>query len=429
MQESSERNPATLVNRENGRLGEFELWPYLRFDEKSESRRLLALCPGGANSGEMTLAALPAQKPSDVMHRRTKTAFTRFLKTQVFVAGLSVILVALLTLALSAAAMFVNVEHVTTIYIIPVMFAAIRGGIVAAVAAALASIGASAFFFYPPIYDFRVYSSVHIVDLILFLIVAVVTGHLAASVRLAKMREQADLLREAMIGSLSHDLRSPLSAIVGSASVLAQAPEITGQPRLASLVSGLQQESERLNGSIQNLLDATRISNEGIRPHPEWVDPSDIVNAAVKRKSRVLARHCVTVTVPDHLPLLHIDPVLIENALGHLIENAAEYSEPSSSIEITVEKIGDKIRFAVQDQGIGISAHERTRMWERFYRGSRHAAVAGSGLGLWITRALVVASGGDVDAHSEGVGRGATFWLNLPTISDPEKDGRETADD
>ena len=129
---------------------------------------------------------------------------------------------------------FADVETVTIIYLIAVLYAATHGGIFPAIVTALAAIGAAAFFFYAPIYDFRVYSPIHLVDLVLFIIVAVVTGKLATDARKAKMREEADALREALIGSVSHELRSPLSSIIGSASILARSPEITSRSENAT---------------------------------------------------------------------------------------------------------------------------------------------------------------------------------------------------
>jgi K+-sensing histidine kinase KdpD len=329
--------------------------------------------------------------------------------------GISLMLVALLTAGLAAASWFVDVEHVTIIYLIPVLVAAIRGGVIPAVLSALAGIGASAFFFYPPIYDFRVHNPVHIIDLILFVFVAVVTGKLAADVRQAKMRAQADALREALIGSVSHELRTPLSSIMGSASVLAQSPQIAKDERLSPLVRVLREETERLNDHIQNLLDATRISNEGIRPHPQWVDPCDIVNAAIEHKRRLLDGHELKVAVADDLPLVQVDASLIEKALGQLIENALKYSAPGSPIEIMAEHGDHAVRLAVRDHGAGLTADELERVWERFYRSPRHRdRIAGSGLGLWIARALVTACGGHVQASSAGVGRGALLSIHLP---------------
>jgi K+-sensing histidine kinase KdpD len=329
--------------------------------------------------------------------------------------GVPLALVVALTALLAAASMFAHVEHVTSIYLIPVLAAAIRGGVAPAVVCALASAAAAAFFFYPPIYDFRVENTVQVVDLALFILVSAFTGHLAARVRRARMREQADMLREALIDSVSHELRTPLSTIVGAASVLAQSPEIAPNARLSPLVQGLREEADRLNEHIQNLLDASRISSEGIRPQPEWIDPGDVVNAAVDRKRRQLEGHELQVAVADDLPLVHVDATLVEKALGQLIENAAKYSPTGSLIEIRAEPAGRSVAIAVEDKGSGLSADERGRIWDRFYRGSRHTdSVAGSGLGLWIARAFMRACGGTIEASSAGVGQGATFTLKLP---------------
>jgi K+-sensing histidine kinase KdpD len=337
------------------------------------------------------------------------------LKASLSAIGTALMLVALLTAALAALSRVVDVETVTIIYLVPVLVAAIRGGVVAAVIVALASMGVAAFFFYPPIFDFRVHNSIHLVDLVLFIIVAVVTGELATHVRAAKTREQADILREALVGSVSHELRTPLSSIVGSASVLAQTPAIADDARLAALVQGLREEAERLDGHIQNLLDATRIKSEGVRPQPQWVDPGDIVNAAVEHKRRLLVAHPLKVVVGDDLPLINVDPMLIERALGQLIENAVKYSPPGSPIELRAEPAGGSLRLVVHDAGTGLTPEESERIWERFYRSPRHRnSTAGSGLGLWIARALVLACGGTVEAFSAGAGRGTTLSISLP---------------
>jgi K+-sensing histidine kinase KdpD len=328
-------------------------------------------------------------------------------------------LLAFLTMGMIALQRFADVGTVTIIYLIAVLFAAIRGGIVPAVITALAAIGAAAFFFYAPIYDFRVHSPIHLIDLVLFIIVAVVTGKLATDVRKAKLREQEDALREALIGSVSHELRSPLASILGSASILAESPQVAADARNASLVKTLSEEAERLNDQIQDLLDSTRISSEGIRPRMEWVDPGDIVNAAIDRKRRLLAAHRLNVVVEEDLPFVYIDPTLIEKALGHFIENAVKYSPSASSIEIRAERSGGMLRFAVKDDGVGLSQEERKHIWERFYRSPRHRdIIPGSGLGLWISRALVTACNGHVESFSAGIGRGSTLSLYLPLPPD-----------
>jgi|RhiMetdeSRZDD1v2_1073273.scaffolds.fasta_scaffold00205_31 K+-sensing histidine kinase KdpD len=344
--------------------------------------------------------------------------------------ALALLLVAALTAALATLQRFIAVETVTIIYLIPVLVGAIRGGVVPAVVAAVAAIAASAFFFYAPIYDFRVHNPIHLVDLVLFIIVAVVTGQLATRVRRARMRAEADALREALIGSVSHELRTPLSSILGSASILGESQVVANDARLSALVRVLREEAERLDNDIQNLLDATRISSEGIRPRVEWVDPADIVNAALAHKRRLLGPDQVKVSVADDLPLVRVDSSMLQKALSQLIENAIKYSPAGAAIQISAEPAGPEVRIAVKDEGAGLSADERERIWDRFYRSPRHRErIAGSGLGLWIARALVAACGGRVEAFSAGAGRGATLSIYLPVRPQAEPPPLEGPDD
>jgi two-component system sensor histidine kinase KdpD len=336
------------------------------------------------------------------------------------VVALALLLLAFLTAAMAALRSVADVGTVTVVYLIAVLFAAIHGGFLPALLTALVAAGAAAFFFYAPIYDFRVSSPAQILDLILFVVVAIVIGKLGGDSRKARVREQADALREALIGSVSHELRSPLSSIIGSTSILADAPEVTASARLLPLVQGMQEEADRLNGLIQNLLDSTRISSEGITPHNEWVDPGDIINAAIDRKQKLLAGHRLGIVVEDDLPLVRVDPALMERALEHLIENAVKYSPADSRIEVRAERSNGAVRLAVQDHGVGLSREELERIWERFYRSPRLSErIAGSGLGLWIAQALVGACDGHAEAFSAGVGRGSTLSLHLPVPRAP----------
>ena len=186
----------------------------------------------------------------------------------------------------------------------------------------------------------------------------------------------------------------------------------------------MQEEATRLNNLIENLLDSTRISSEGIRPHVEWADPGDIVNAAVAKKAGLLAHRPLRISIESDLPLVHTDPTLIEKALGPFIETAAKYSAPASPIEVTASLSNEAVKLAVSDNGVGLTREERPLIWERFYRGRRHrSTTTGSGLGLWITRSLVEACGGQANAQSAGINRGTTMSIALPIASNrPARD-------
>jgi K+-sensing histidine kinase KdpD len=366
------------------------------------------------------------QRQKAAMSREARSDWWRSSRTGVhpsraIAAGLG--MVALVTAALATLYHAASLEHVTIVYLIPVMIVATRWGVVPAVIVALAAMATSAFVFYEPIYDFRVNKAEHIVDLILFLIVAVVTGRLASSARQAETQADAEALREAMIGAVSHELRTPLASIVGLTSVLAASAEIASNARLQPLVAGLHEAADRLNEHIQNLLDATRITSDGIRPRIEWVDPGDIVNAALERKAELLARHRVVRRVAPDLPLVRTDAALMEKAYGQLLENAAKYSPAGTAIEVSATKRDSTVLLTVRDEGSGFAPAERDVIWDRFYRSPRHRdRIAGSGLGLWIARALAAACGAATEAYSVGAGYGATFTLLLPVQAGPDPD-------
>jgi K+-sensing histidine kinase KdpD len=340
----------------------------------------------------------------------------------------SLLLVAAVTALIAFVLLFYRLEHVTILYLVPVLVAALLWGVIPAIIAAIAGVAAPAFFFYPPVYDFRVRNPDQIIDLVLFILVAVVTGQLGTRVRQARLRAQAESLRDALIGSVSHELRTPLASIIGSASVLAESPAVRNDEQLSSLVQVMRKEGERLNSDIQNLLDATRISSEGIRPRLAWVDPEDIVNGALARKRSLLADRPVIQETDDDLPLVYVDPALLETALDQLIANAVKYSPAGTPITITASRIGNSIEIKVVDQGEGLRSDERERIFDRFYRSPRHInAIPGSGLGLWIARALIEACGGRVRASSAGPGHGTTMRVDLPVEAQPAPD--EHADD
>ena len=145
----------------------------------------------------------------------------------------------------------------------------------------------------------------------------------------ARMRSQTDQLREALIGSVSHELRTPLASILGAATVLSAAPALANEKKLRALVHDVRDEAERLNNDIQNLLDATRISSDGVRPHTEWAEPADIINSAIERCRSRLGDRRVVLDLPSDLPLIHVDPVLVQQALVQIFDNAAKYSPPA----------------------------------------------------------------------------------------------------
>jgi len=407
----------------------------------------------------VTAASTFAMKKHDIVEFRT--AVSRLWRANAYPVLISITLVTVVTICLMFVQEFVLLHLIPLVYVIPVIIAATRWGIVPALSAAVVSAAASDFFFIPPLYSLWIYDPQEAVDLILFLFVAVVTSNLAARLRRevdlshrrekeirllyafsrrlagcfttsdlypaiedflsdslghqvvlietgaeldgklrlhsrvalpqraldetarmmaanefhartivdhatqeawllrpmssdtveygiiaanlnhdlkavkdleqhidrilgevtatfkrlnmsrtigeAKLRSQVDLFREVLIGTVSHELRTPLASILASAGILCHAPEIKKNDRLSLLVQATHDEAERLNGEIQKLLDATRTTARGVRPKLNWVDPTDIVNAAIAQRRSKLAAHDLDVEISGDLPLVHHD--------------------------------------------------------------------------------------------------------------------------
>ena len=232
---------------------------------------------------------------------------------------------------------------------------------------------------------------------------------------MARLRAQTDLLRVALIGSVSHVLRTPFASILGAATVLGAAPALKDEKNLKALVQSVHDEAERLNGDIQNLLDASRISSDGVKPRLEWADPADILHSALRRCQRRLADRTVTLDLQQDLPFINVDAVLVQQSLVQILDNAVKYSQDGSGIAIAARSHDQRLLITVRDEGAGLTEAEKTTIFGRFVRGERHlATTSGSGLGLWIASAFVMANGGKLSAVSDGPGLGTTLTVELP---------------
>jgi K+-sensing histidine kinase KdpD len=246
----------------------------------------------------------------------------------------------------------------------------------------------------------------------------------------ARLHLQAQLLRDAFHGTLSHELYSPLAAIRGSASVLDSMPIVQADNRARLLVEAIADETAHLDGFIHNLLNATRVTAGGVTAHLEWADPRDIVNAAVAARARRLAAHQITIEFADDLPLVNVDSGLVAEASGQLLENAAKYSSSGSTISIDVRGERGRVILSITDQGIGITPDERQHLGHRSYRSRRHqATIPGAGLGFWIASTFVKANGGTIDVWSRGQGQGTTVSITLPGSPENAFELTELTDD
>ena len=238
------------------------------------------------------------------------------------------------------------------------------------------------------------------------------------AVEQATMNYRTEILRDALVGGISHELRTPLASILGSCSVLNQMPAIHNDRRSQALVDAIHDQAGQLDGEICDLLNATRITAKGVRPQLAWTDPTDIVSAALKQKQRRLAAHLVKLDLARDVPLIRVDSVLVEQALGQLLENAAKYSLMGSEIKVSSRCERDYLVLSVKDQGSGLTAEEKGQLGKRCFRGERRpVGEPGSGLGLWIASTFIAANGGTLHVESLGPNLGTTMSLRLPTVA------------
>lgn len=256
--------------------------------------------------------------------------------------------------------------------------------------------------------------SLAVIALSTFLIAEAETAKLKARILL-----QSEEVRDAVIGSVSHELKTPLTSILGAVSVLAETPSVKADQRLSTLISAVRDEAARLNGDIQNLLDAARISDRGFRTRVDWTDPQDVIGAAVTGSAARYSDRKIEVDAAPDVPLVRIDPVLVHQALYQVIGNAVKFSPSESVIHIKAYRDEDRFVIAVRDEGVGLTPEETEQATQRFFRGRRHIGrIPGSGLGLWIASTFVRTSGGTLRVTSEGEGKGATVLIAFPIPHD-----------
>lgn len=245
--------------------------------------------------------------------------------------------------------------------------------------------------------------------------VAIERIQLVDDVERAKLAAEADRLRSALLTSISHDLKTPLAAILGAAGMLREPPEGLAKDDEAELLGTVVDESERLNRFIANLLDMTRIESGAIAPNSALNFVGDIVGTAMQRSQKIAAGHTLVADLPAELPMINVDPVLFEQVLFNLIDNAAKYAPEGTAIALKGWADGSSVLLQVMDEGPGIPADDLERVFDSFYRVRKGDQVrAGTGLGLSICRGFVEAMGGTITAANRQDRPGAVFTIRMP---------------
>ena len=247
---------------------------------------------------------------------------------------------------------------------------------------------------------------------------------LSEAAQQAALRAEKEEVRNTLLRSISHDLRTPLAVITGTTStLLEQATHLTTTQQ--ELLLGIHQEANHLNKLVGNLLDMTRLESGHFLPNKEWIPLEELVGAALHRLERPLFGYPITTDLPIALPLIHGDGVLLEQVFFNLLENITHHTPKGTCIEIRARAQGSLLNIAVADKGPGLPTGTEELVFEKFYRlDTTRKQGGGVGLGLALCRAIVDANGGTISALNRSQG-GVVFCLSLPLVKPPNAEDKK----
>lgn len=236
---------------------------------------------------------------------------------------------------------------------------------------------------------------------------------------------ESERLRNSLLSAISHDLRTPLTAMAGLAETLAMTASPL-PPTQAEVVAAIRESALRMNAMVGNLLDMARLEAGAVRMRREWQPLEEVVGSALAACAPALQGRPVRVTLGDGLPMLQLDAVLFERVLVNLLENAAKYTPAGSAVEISASATSSSVQIVIDDHGPGLPPGREEALFDKFERGTKESATPGVGLGLAISRAIVQAHGGTIRGENRtrpGGVEGARFTIELPRGTPPSDDG------
>jgi len=310
--------------------------------------------------------------------------------------------------------------------LLAVFIVALKLGRGPAVAAAFASVILFDVFFVPPHFSLSVADAQYFVIFAVMLAVSLITTHLTtqlaerqAAVRAREVEAETEKLRAAILAALSHDLRTPLTSLIGLADSLHA--ELSGAKVGAGETAGIiRDQAQALHRMVTNLLDMARLQAGRVELDKQWQPVDEVVGSSLRLLADVLAGRPVTVDLPAELPLVQFDAVLIERVLCNLLENAAKHSPPGAAIQLSAEVAGGFLRLMVCNAGGRFLLDDTAQLFDPFVRGEGTLS-PGTGIGLAVCRAIVLAHDGRIEAFNRD--DAACVRFALPLGMPPEMEG------
>jgi two-component system, OmpR family, sensor histidine kinase KdpD len=253
---------------------------------------------------------------------------------------------------------------------------------------------------------------------------AIIRVRLTEQARKTQVEMEAERLRNSLLSSISHDLRTPLATIVGSASALVEEGNALKAEDKLELSQAIYDEAQRMSSLVNNILDMARLDAGAIELNKQWYPLEEMIGTVLTRLQNRLEGRRVTVKLPPGIPMIYVDTVMIEQVLINLLENVLRYTPDRSPVAIMAEVSAFAVEISVADQGPGIPEGFENKLFEKFYRVRHEAAQSGVGLGLAICKAIIEAHGGSIQAQNQPTG-GAVFSFMIPLDHAPPVLGPE----
>lgn len=310
---------------------------------------------------------------------------------------------------------------VLMIYLLGVFLVASRWGRGASIVASLCSALLFDFYFTKPYFSLFITNVDDVIGLTVMITVGNITSNLleeAKKAGLAKARADNEALRNSLLSSISHDLRTPLTRIIGATTTLIESNANVSQEEKHDFCRVIFDESQRMSELMNKILDMAKLSTGKIAIHQEWNTLEEIIGSALMRLEKNLHNRIVNTNLPENLSLIWVDSVLFEQVIVNLIENAIKYTPLSTPIDIDAHYSKAFLTLTISDYGAGIPTNLEDKIFDKFYRVENESSQNGVGLGLAICRAIVEAHNGTIQAKNI-IGKGAAFFIQLPIVKSP----------
>jgi two-component system sensor histidine kinase KdpD len=306
-------------------------------------------------------------------------------------------------------------------YLFGVFLVASRWGYGVSIVASVFSALLFDFYFTTPVFSFWIANIEDLIALIIMISVGTITSQLlnqAKNAHIAKAKAEDEALRNSLLSAISHDLRTPLTRIIGVATTLMESYDHISKAEIQEFSHVIFDESQRMSELMNKILDMAKLSTGQISIHREWNTLEEILGSALKRLEKELVRRPVNTHLSENLPLIWVDSVLFEQVIVNLIENAIKYTPSSSPIDIEADFSIQYLTISISDYGIGIPQSLEHKIFDKFFRLEHETEQNGVGLGLSLCRSIMELHAGTIQVK-QVPHKGAVFVINLPMVQSP----------